>query len=53
VAWLLYEKCLQKSLSSTVCLRLQKELLSELLAALLASCENLGRDSLTASMKKR
>jgi hypothetical protein len=30
-----------------------QELLSELLAALLASCENLGRDSLAASMKQR
>lgn len=30
-----------------------QDLLSELLAALLASCENLGRDSLAASMKQR
>jgi hypothetical protein len=30
-----------------------QDLLSELLAALLASCENMGRDSLAASMKQR
>lgn len=30
-----------------------QDLLSELLAALMASCENLGRDSLAASMKQR
>jgi hypothetical protein len=30
-----------------------QQLLSELLAALMASCENLGRDNLAASMKQR